>query len=357
MAKKSKEAPESWDLVVKGMSKNITGLKLFCLDDESANSLKVDVIPTRVLSLDNALGVYGIPKGRVIETYGPESSGKTTIALHIAAQAQRVFPGRPVMYVDLEHVLDPDWALTVGVKPETFWLTQPDSGEEATQAVVTAAESGIPSLIVLDSVAAVVPQKEIDGDMDEQQMGLVGRIMGKFLRKVVGPLQKSKTTLICINQIRTTLGPRGGGETRPGGNALKFFASQVMRIRKESDIILNGNHVGIWIEATIRKNKVAIPFKVAMIPLLFEDGLSSEMSLIREASEGEDPIIKKSGSWYSYGENSIGQGVAGAAKFLVQNPGTNDEIYQAFKSRKEEERRKAREERDRIRAQREQGKE
>ncbi len=221
---------------------------------------------------------------------------------------------------------------TVGVSFDNLWVAQPDSGEQATEMIVTAAESGQPSLIVLDSVAAVVPQAEIEGGMNDQQMGLVGRIMGKFCRKVIPALQNNKTTLICINQTRMKLGPMPG-EERPGGKAIRFFASQILRVRKEKNIIQGDEVIGVWIEVVLRKNKVAPPFRVAffaLIPLLFDSGFSTKMSLIETAST--EGIIEKSGSWYAYNGERLGQGVANAS--LAIDDALFDSIYNNFKASK-----------------------
>lgn len=331
MAKKKEDfTGADWDIVVKGLGKKFgKGLSLFQMNEDTVQMLKVDPIPTDLVALDNALGIFGFPQGRIVEIYGPESGGKTTLALQAVVSAQKLFPDKPILYVDLEHSLDPAWMKNVGVKFDNLWVAQPDSGEQATQMIVTAAESGQPSLIVLDSVAAVIPQAEIDGEMTDQQMGVVGRIMGKFCRKVVGPLQENKIGLICINQTRMKLGPMPG-EERPGGKALRFFSSQILRVRKEKNITQGSDVIGVWIEVVVRKNKVAPPFRVATIPLLFEGGFSPEISLIETAST--EGIIEKSGAWYSYKGEQLGQGVVNAAKAL--SPELFRTIYDAYKATK-----------------------
>lgn len=330
--KKKKEdvSRADWDIVVAGLGKKFgKGLSLFRMDQKEARLLSVDPIPTNLAALDNALGIFGFPQGRIVEIYGPESGGKTSLALQVVISAQKLFPDKPVLYIDLEHALDQSWMRNLGVDFDNLWIAQPDSGEEATQIALTAIESGQPSLVVMDSIAAVIPQKEIEGEMTDQQMGKVGAIMGKFCRKVIAPLQKSKATLICINQTRMKLGPLPG-EERPGGKALRFFASQILRVRKEKNITQGSEIVGVWIEIVVRKNKVAPPFRVATVPLLFEGGFSPEMSLVETcATEG---IIKKSGSWYSYEDERLGQGSFNAAKAL--SPEMFTSIYNQFKESK-----------------------
>ncbi len=331
MAKKKEETtPKDWDLVVAGIGKKFgKGLSLFQMNDKKVQLLGVAPIPTMLASLDAALGIFGWAQGRIIEVYGPESGAKTSLALHAVAMAQKLFPDRPVLYVDLEHALDPAWMKNLGVSFDNLWVSQPDSGEQATQTALTAAESGLPSLIVMDSIAAIVPQKEIDGEMTDQQMGKVGAIMGKFCRKVISPLHKGKITLLCTNQTRMKLGPISG-EERPGGKALRFYASQIARVRKEKDIMIDGEIGGIWVEVKIRKNKVAPPFRIATVPLLFNGGFSSKMALVdAAATEG---IIEKKGSWYSYNEEQLGQGMLNAAAEMTDE--MFNTIYADFKNSK-----------------------
>jgi len=335
MAKKSKgngkAVPANWDLVVSSLTKKLGGSQaLFRLDD-MPQALDVEVIPTGIAGLDNALGVFGFPKGRIIEVYGPESSGKTSLALMTIAQAQKLYPDRPVLYVDLEHALEPVWMATLGVQSNTLWIAQPNCAEDALQVVLTAAETGEPVLIVLDSVASLSPLAEIEGEMSDQQMGQVGRLMGKFCRKIIPALKKNGTTLMCINQIRAKLGPYGG-EARPGGNALKFFASQIIRIRKSGDLAKGGEIIGIDVTCEIKKNKVAPPFRSAIISLLFESGFSPTLSLVDCAAEEE--IIKKSGAWYSYKDENIGQGRLNTAAYLEGHPEVRNEVYEAYKAAK-----------------------
>lgn len=330
--KKKKEdvAGVDWDIVVAGLGKKFgKGLSLFQMDDKKAQILSVEPIPTNLISLDTALGIFGFPRGRIIEIYGPESGGKSTLCLHAMACAQKMFPDKPVLYVDLENALDPAWMRNVGVKFDNLWIAQPDSGEEATQIIITAAESGQPSMIVLDSVAAIVPQVEIDGEMTDQQMGKVGAIMGKFCRKVNPSLQRNKIPLLAVNQTRMKLGPMPG-EERPGGKALRFWASQILRVRKEKNITSGDEIIGVWIEVVIRKNKVAPPFRVATVPLLFEGGFSPEMSLIDSASD--EGIVQKSGAWFSYKGERLGQGVLNVARDLT--PEQFQTIYDEFKASK-----------------------
>jgi recombination protein RecA len=319
-----------WNFVVAGLGKKFgKGLSLFQMNQSSIQMLKVDAIPTYLVGLDNALGIFGFPKGRIIEVYGPESGGKSSLALQTVVSVQKQQPKAPILYVDLEHALLRPWMETIGVSFDNLWVSQPDNAEQAAHIMIAAAESGKAPLIVLDSLAAMVPQAEIEGEMTDQQMGLVGRIMGKFCRKIVPALQRNGTTLLVINQTRAKLGPIPG-EERPGGKALRFFASQILRVRKEKNIIIGGEIVGVWIEVTVRKNKVAPPFKTASIPLLFNSGFSPEMSLIETGTiEG---FIQKSGSWYSYKGERLGQGVLNASDNIT--PEIFDSIYNKFKEDK-----------------------
>ncbi len=469
---------QNWDIVVAGLGKKFgKGLSLFRMDSDHIQMLAVDALPTNLLSLDNALGVFGFPRGRIIEIYGPESGGKaqpltskvltpsgfrlmedievgsivctpdggestvigiypqgrqkvyqvilddktsarctgdhlwlvqtedpelkkvlstdeiikkgyrrfripqvdprsfkkptsdpirykyiesiepagieacqcikvghpdqlyitddfivthnTSLALQAVISAQLLLPDKPILYVDLEHALDPAWMKNLGVNFDNLWISQPDSGEEATQIIVTAIESGAVSLVVLDSVAAVVPQAELDGEMTDKQMGKVGAIMGKFCRKIISPLQQTNTTFIAVNQTRMKLGPMPG-EERPGGKALRFFASQILRVRKESNI-KNGEEInGVNLEITVRKNKVAPPFRVTTVPLMFDRGFSKEMSAIEAGVTSG--LIDKAGTWYSYNGLRLGQGVANASKAITED--LFQEIYNAYKKEK-----------------------
>jgi len=331
MAKQKKEMPTgTWQIVVDGLSKKFgDGLSIFNMGSENSKILNVEVFPTNLVSLDNALGVFGFPKGRVIEVYGPESGSKTTLALHMVKMVQAVCPNAPILYVDLEHALDRAWMETIGVSFNNLWVSQPSAAETALQLILSAAESGEPPFIVLDSVPALVPQVELDGQMTDQQMGTVARILGKFFRKITSSLKKNNTTLFCINQIRQKLGPVSG-ETRPGGNALKYWATMVLRVSKESPIKVGDEIVGVWIKVEVKKNKVAPPFKTAIVPLLFDSGFSKEMDLINFGVQ--EGIVDKKGAWFSYQDQQLGQGVLNSSRNLT--PELFDKIYQEIKDLK-----------------------
>jgi recombination protein RecA len=335
LAKKKKiEVSEhaDWDVVVAGISKKLgSDFSAFNLGKQPGKLKPIEVFPSNLLSLDNSLGIFGWPRGRIIELYGPESAGKTSIALHTALSAMRAFPNKPVVYVDLEHSLNPSWIKTLGIDLKNFWLTQPDCGEDAVEFIIAAAESGQPSLIVLDSVAAVATRAELEGTIEASNMGKVGQLMGRFIRKVVKPLHKNMITFLAINQIRMKLGTMPG-EERPGGKALRYFASIILRCRKSGDVNFPGSTEsdGIWIELEVKKNKVAPPFKKANIPLLFKSGFSEKASLVEAASQ--EGIIEKSGSWYSYNGQTLGQGPWNTADNIDDK--TFKEIYNIFKNNK-----------------------
>ena len=331
MAKQKKEMPTgTWDLIVQGLSKKFgDGLSIFNMGTENSKILKVEVFPTNLVSLDNALGVFGFPKGRVIEIYGPESGGKTTLALHMIKAIRTAYKNHPILYVDLEHALDRTWMETVGVSFDNLWVSQPSAAETALQLILSAAESGETPFIVLDSIPALVPQVELDGQMTDQQMGTIARILGKFFRKITSSLKKNNTTLFCINQIRQKLGPISG-ETRPGGNALKYWATMILRVSKESPIKVGDEIAGVWIKVEVKKNKVAPPFKSAIIPLLFDSGFSKEMDLINFGVQ--EGIVDKKGAWFSYQDQQLGQGILNSSRNLT--PELFDKIYQEIKDLK-----------------------
>lgn len=284
-------------------------------------------LSTGALSLDLALGGYGIPRGRVVEMFGPESSGKTTLALHVAASAQR--SGGVAAFVDAEHALDPTWARKCGVKLEELLVSQPDYGEQALEIVEMLVRSNAVDCVVVDSVAALVPKAELEGEMGQQHVGLQARLMSQSLRKLTGVISKSKCIVIFINQIRDKIGViYGSPETTPGGRALKFYASLRIDIRrvttiKEGDVSI-GNHV----RAKVVKNKVAAPFKQAEFDIMFDGGISTEGDLIElAANEG---IVEKTGAWFSYGQVRIGQGKENAKQFLRDNPELMEELRKAI---------------------------
>jgi recombination protein RecA len=292
---------------------------------KEARPVAVDVIPTGSISLDRALGVGGVPRGRVIEIYGPEASGKTTLALTILAEAQKA--GGVGAFVDAEHALDPEYAKKIGVNVEELLISQPDSGEQALQIVETLVNSGEVDAIVVDSVAALVPQAEIAGEMGEFQIGLQARLMSQALRKLSGIVSKTKTCLIFLNQTRMKIGQIfGNPETTPGGLALKFYASVRIELKRIAQIKKGEEIIGNRIKAKIVKNKVAAPFKTAEFDIYYKEGISKLADLINTGIE--TGIIKKSGSWLEYQNKKLGQGMEGAKKFLSENPELAEKIKQ-----------------------------
>ncbi len=292
------------------------------LDDANAK-INVDVISTGFIQIDNALGVGGIPRGRIIEIYGPESSGKTTLTLHIIAQAQK--NGGIAAFIDAEHALDPVYAKALGVNIDELYVSQPDDGEQALDICEALARSNAIDLIVIDSVAALTPKAEIEGDMEASSVGLHARLMSRALRKITAVVGKTNTTVIFINQLRDKIGVLyGNPETTTGGKALKFFSSVRIDIRK-SEAIKNGAEVvGNKVKIKVVKNKVAPPFKVAEVDMIYGKGISRESSLIDFAIE--TGIITKSGSWFSYNGERIGQGKENAKEFLLSHPEIMEEV-------------------------------
>ncbi len=286
-------------------------------------SLNVEAISTGSLGLDIALGVGGVPKGRIIEIYGPESSGKTTLTLHIIAEAQK--KGGTAAFIDAEHALDPVYAKKLGVNTDELVISQPDTGEQGLEIADTLVRSGAIDVLVIDSVAALVPRAELEGDMGDSHMGLQARLMSQALRKLTGSISKSKCTIIFINQIRMKIGVMfGNPETTTGGNALKFYASVRMDIRRIGALKDKEDVVGNQTRVKIVKNKVAPPFKVVEFDILYGEGISKEGEIIDMGVKGE--IVEKAGSWYSYDSQRIGQGKENARKFLKDNPEISAEI-------------------------------
>lgn len=285
--------------------------------------MKVDSIPTGSLALDNALGIGGVPKGRIVEIYGPESSGKTTVALHIIAEAQK--RGGEVAFIDAEHALDPTYAAALGVDVDNVLVSQPDTGEQALEITEALVRSGALDVVVVDSVAALVPKSEIEGDMGASHVGLQARLMSQALRKLAGIISKTNCIAIFINQLREKVGVLyGNPETTTGGRALKFYATVRLDIRK-TDVIKNGSEiVGNTVKCKVVKNKVAPPFKVATFDIMYGEGISKYGELVDLGVEYG--AIKKSGAWFSYGEDRIGQGKENAKKFLRENPQIADEV-------------------------------
>ncbi|MBU1110075.1 recombinase RecA [Patescibacteria group bacterium] len=290
---------------------------------ESQVDESISAIPTGCLALDLALGVGGIPRGRIVEIFGPESSGKSTLVQHILAEAQK--QGGIAAIVDAEHALDPAYARNIGVNIDDLLLSQPDSGEQALEIVETLVRSGGVDVVAIDSVAALVPQKEIEGEMGDQHIGLQARLMSQALRKLAGAINKSKTSVLFTNQLRMKIGVMfGNPETTPGGRALKFYASVRIDIRRISSLKQGDEIIGNLVRAKIVKNKVAPPFRTAEFDILFNEGISQEGSILDLAEE--QGLVEKSGSWYSYGNEKIGQGKEAARLFLKENPEITEKL-------------------------------
>ena len=286
-------------------------------------AMEVEAIPTGALSLDIALGIGGVPRGRIIEIYGPESSGKTTLALHVIAEAQKM--GGEAAFIDAEHALDPIYARKLGVDIDDLIVSQPDTGEQALEITESLIRSGALDVIVVDSVAALVPKAEIDGDMGDSHMGLQARLMSQALRKLAGALNKTKTVLIFINQLREKIGVMfGNPETTTGGRALKFYASVRMDIRKIENIKQDGEVKGSRVRVKVIKNKVAPPFREAEFDIVYGEGISKAGNILDMAVNLD--IIEKAGSWFSYNGERIGQGRENVKKYLVENPEVSAEI-------------------------------
>ncbi|MDP8258057.1 MAG: recombinase RecA [Candidatus Aadella gelida] len=278
--------------------------------------IEIGTISTGSISLDSALGIGGMPRGRVVEIFGPESSGKTTLALNILANAQKT--GGEVAFIDAEHAMDPAYAQKIGVNLDTLLISQPDNGEQALEIVETLVRSNALDVIVIDSVAALTPRKEIEGDMGDSHMGLQARLMSQALRKLTSIISKSKTCVIFINQIRMKIGVMfGNPETTTGGNALKFYSSVRVDLRRIASLKKGDQIIGNRVRAKVVKNKMAPPFKKAEFDIMFDEGISRSSSIIDMAEE--IGIIKKTGTWLSYGEEKIGQGKENARIYLKEN--------------------------------------
>ena len=284
---------------------------------------EISTVPSGSVALDIALGVGGYPRGRIIEIYGPESSGKTTVALHAIAEAQK--KGGVAAFIDAEHALDPKYARAIGVNVDELLLSQPDTGEQGLEIADALISSGAIDILVIDSVAALVPRAEIEGEMGDSHMGLQARLMSQALRKLSGSINKTKTIAIFINQIREKIGVMfGNPETTPGGRALKFYSTVRLEVRRAEQIKSGTDVIGNRTKIKIVKNKVAPPFKVAEVDIMYGEGISSVGEIVDIASEHD--IINKSGSWYSYQDEKIGQGRENAKKFLIANPQMLEEI-------------------------------
>ena len=286
-------------------------------------AMEIEAIPTGALSLDIALGIGGVPRGRIIEVFGPESSGKTTLALHVIAEAQKM--GGEAAFIDAEHALDPVYARKLGVDIDNLIVSQPDTGEQALEITESLVRSGALDVIVVDSVAALVPKAEIDGDMGDSHMGLQARLMSQALRKLAGAINKSKTVLIFINQLREKIGVMfGNPETTTGGRALKFYASVRLDIRKIENIKQDGEVKGNRVRVKVIKNKVAPPFREAEFDIVYGEGISKAGNILDMAVNLD--IIEKSGSWFSYNGERIGQGRENVKKYLKDNPEILEEV-------------------------------
>lgn len=297
---------------------------------------KVDVasISTGSPSLDLALGIGGVPRGRIIEVYGPESSGKTTLALHIVSNAQK--DGGVAAFVDAEHALDPAYAKKIGVNIEELLISQPDAGEQALEIVETLVRSNSVDVIVVDSVAALTPRAEIEGDMGDSHMGLQARLMSQALRKLTSIVAKSNVIVIFINQIRMKIGVMfGNPETTTGGNALKFYSSVRLEVRRAAQIKQGDQIIGNRVKVKVVKNKVAPPFQIAEFDIMYNKGISKEGDILDLASNMK--IVEKAGAWFSYKGEKIGQGREAAKKYLIENPKNYEEILKEIKEKKKQE--------------------
>lgn len=313
---------KSLELAIKQIDKAFGKGTLIRLGDKEV--IPTEAISTGSLGLDLALGVGGLPKGRVIEIYGPESSGKTTLTLHAIAEAQKA--GGVCAFIDAEHALDVGYAKNLGVDTDNLLVSQPDFGEQALEILETVIRSGAVDLVVVDSVAALTPKVEIDGDMDDQQVGVQARLMSKALRKITGLLSKMNCTVIFINQIRMKIGMTGYGspETTTGGNALKFYSSVRLDIRRIATLKQGENSIGNRVKVKVVKNKVAAPFKQAEFDIMFGEGISKTGELVDYGVKLD--IIDKAGAWFSYGDTKIGQGRENSKVFLRDNPAIAKEI-------------------------------
>ncbi|EIA4414339.1 recombinase RecA [Campylobacter jejuni] len=319
---------KSLDAALKGLDKTFGKGTILRLGDKEVE--QIDSIGTGSVGLDLALGIGGVPKGRIIEIYGPESSGKTTLTLHIIAECQKA--GGVCAFIDAEHALDVKYAKNLGVNTDDLYVSQPDFGEQALEIVETIARSGAVDLIVVDSVAALTPKAEIEGDMGDQHVGLQARLMSQALRKLTGIVHKMNTTVIFINQIRMKIGAMGYGtpETTTGGNALKFYASVRLDVRKVATLKQNEEPIGNRVKVKVVKNKVAPPFRQAEFDVMFGEGLSREGELIDYGVKLD--IVDKSGAWFSYKDKKLGQGRENSKAFLKENPEIADEITKAIQN-------------------------
>ncbi|AIK39850.1 recombinase RecA [Bacillus pseudomycoides] len=309
------------DMALKQIEKQFGKGSIMKLGEQAER--RISTIPSGSLALDVALGVGGYPRGRVIEIYGPESSGKTTVSLHAIAEVQR--QGGQAAFIDAEHAMDPVYAQKLGVNIDELLLSQPDTGEQGLEIAEALVRSGAIDIIVIDSVAALVPKAEIEGEMGDSHVGLQARLMSQALRKLSGAINKSKTIAIFINQIREKVGVMfGNPETTPGGRALKFYSTVRLEVRRAEQLKQGNDIVGNKTKIKVVKNKVAPPFRVAEVDIMYGEGISREGEILDMASELD--IVQKSGAWYSYNEERLGQGRENAKQFLKENPELRDEI-------------------------------
>lgn len=296
---------------------------------DNANNMNIETMPTGSISLDIALGLGGVPKGRVVEVYGPESSGKTTVALHMVAEVQK--RGGIAGFIDAEHALDPVYAKNIGVDIDELYISQPDNGEQALEITETMVRSGAVDIIIVDSVAALVPKAEIEGDMGDSHVGLQARLMSQALRKLTGVISKSNCIVIFINQLREKVGVMfGNPETTTGGRALKFYASVRLDVRRIDYIKNGGENIGNRVRVKVVKNKIAPPFKEAEFDIMFGQGISREGDIL-DLAVGEN-IVQKSGAWFAYNDAKIGQGRENAKQYLRDNPAVMEEIEQKVRA-------------------------
>ena len=318
----SEEKMKALDAALAQIEKQYGKGSVMKLGDQSAN-MGIDVVPTGSLSLDLALGLGGMPRGRIIEIYGPESSGKTTVALHVVAEVQKM--GGIAGFIDAEHALDPTYAAHIGVDIDNLYISQPDNGEQALEITETMVRSGAVDVIIVDSVAALVPKAEIDGEMGDSHVGLHARLMSQALRKLTGIISKSNCVVIFINQLREKVGVMfGNPETTTGGRALKFYASVRLDVRRIETLKVGGEVVGNRTRVKVVKNKVAPPFKEAEFDIMFGEGISMVGDILDLAASCD--VVAKSGAWYAYEGNKIGQGRENAKQYLKDNPAVCDEI-------------------------------
>ena len=325
----SEEKMKALDAALAQIEKQYGKGSVMKLGDQSAN-MGIDVVPTGSLSLDLALGLGGMPRGRIIEIYGPESSGKTTVALHVVAEVQKM--GGIAGFIDAEHALDPTYAAHIGVDIDNLYISQPDNGEQALEITETMVRSGAVDEIIVDSVAALVPKAEIDGEMGDSHVGLHARLMSQALRKLTGIISKSNCVVIFINQLREKVGVMfGNPETTTGGRALKFYASVRLDVRRIETLKVGGEVVGNRTRVKVVKNKVAPPFKEAEFDIMFGKGISKEGDILDLAVLHD--IINKAGAWYSYNGEKIGQGRENTKLYLANNPEVMEEIEQQVRNK------------------------